>query len=267
MHIAPGEREHNLRKATHFIHQAADAGAQMVLLPEALPYGWTDPSAKEFAGEIPDGRDCSALRSAARERGIFVCSGMVERSGERLFNAAVLIEKDGKVILHHRKINELEFAHDLYAQGDRIAVHETECGRIGLMICADAFVPGHVISRSLALMGAQVILSPCAWAVPQEHDNLAKPYGRLWRDSYIPVAREFGVWIAGCSNVGPIKSGAWAGHRCIGNSLVISDRGEVAFCGRHGVEAEELRFVTITPSASRRATGRVPEVIPTAASD
>lgn len=56
-------------------------------------------------------------------------------------------------------------------------------------------------------MGAQIILSPCAWAVPPDHDNVIEPYGQLWLDNYSPVARDFKMWIAGTSNVGVITGG------------------------------------------------------------
>ncbi len=145
-----------------------------------------------------------------------------------MFNAAVLIDPCGEVILHHRKINELAFARALYAIGDRLGVADTQFGKLGVMICADGFAPGQVISRSLALMGARLILSPCAWAVPADHDNTREPYGQLWLDNYGPVARECGVWIAGCSNVGPITAGEWAGRKCIGNSLVCAPHQPIA---------------------------------------
>jgi predicted amidohydrolase len=96
-------------------------------------------------------------------------------------------------------------------------------------------------------MGARVILSPCAWAVPTDHDNSRTPYGQLWLDSYGPVARDFRLWIAGCSNVGPILRGPWAGRQCIGSSLVVDPCGEVRARGPHGEQAEEILFVGIAP--------------------
>jgi predicted amidohydrolase len=126
---------------------------------------------------------------------------------------------------------------------------------MGLMICADAFVPGQVISRALALMGAQIILSPCAWAVAPEHDNLKEPYGQLWVDNYGPVCRESGVWIAGCSNVGRIEVGAWKGHICIGNSIVMNPDGEVARRGVYGESAEELLLIPIQAGPGSRSAG------------
>lgn len=238
MLVAPGRPAENLARATARIASAAARGAQAVLLPEALDCGWTHPSARELAGPIPDGPACAALREAARRHRVWVCAGLLERAGDRLFNAAVLIAPDGAVRLHHRKIHELDFARGLYACGDRLAVTDTPWGRVGLMICADAFAPGLPIGRGLGALGARLILSPCAWAVPPDHDNLREPYGRLWRDSYGPVAREHALWIAGCSNVGPVTAGVWLGWRCIGCSLVVGPDGAPHAEGPYGREAE-----------------------------
>jgi predicted amidohydrolase len=113
------------------------------------------------------------------------------------------------------------------------------------MICADAFARGQVVSRTLGLMGADIILSPSAWAVPAEHDNHAEPYGKLWLDNYGPVARDFRIWIAGCSNVGPLKAGPWQGRRCIGCSLVVGPNGEQVIMGPYGETAETILQVPI----------------------
>lgn len=246
MLVDPGEPRRNLDRAEQRIAQAAAGGAQIVLLPEALDCGWTHPSANDFAGAIPGGTACERLRAAARQHSLMVCAGLVERSGGRLFNAAVLISAAGDILLHHRKLHELDFARALYDRGDRLGVAETPWGRIGLMTCADAFADGLVVSRMLGHMGAKLILSPCAWAVPPGHDE---PYGQIWRDSYAPPAREFGLIIAGCSNVGPVTSGEWRGWNCIGCSLVMGRDGAPLAQAAHG--AEELLFIElpIPPSA------------------
>lgn len=222
------------------MRKAAAGGARIIVLPEALPFGWMDPGARTAAEEIPSGRFCTALRAAAKELGVFICSGVIERSGSNLFNAAILVSSAGDILLHHRKIHELDIAQNLYARGDRLGVADTAYGRIGLMICADAFAPAQAISRTLGLMGAQLILSPCAWAVPPGHDHSRTPYGQLWMDNYAPVARDFGLWVAGCSNVGPIVSGPWAGHQCIGCSMVVGPDGQQVVSGTYGEAAEEI---------------------------
>ena len=237
MPVVGGQVEANLQRAERCIAEAAQSGAALVLLPEALDCGWCDSSARTLAGSIPDGPACLRLCEAAREHRIHVCAGLVENTNGALYNSAVLISPQGEVLLHHRKINELEMAHDLYAQGDRLAVARTPLGVIGVMICADGFAPGQAVSRALGLMGAQLILSPCAWAVPPDHDNLREPYGQLWLDNYTPVAREFGLWIAGASNVGMVSDGEWSGHKCIGCSLVVNPAGEPVLRGPYAEEA------------------------------
>ena len=240
MLVVPGDKQANLNRAESWIALAASRSADVVVLPEALPLGWTHPSARTLADEIPDGESCARLRAAARAQHIFVCSGLVERAGDKLFNAAVLLDPEGRVLIHHRKIHELDLAHDLYARGDRLSVAETSLGRVGVMICADGFAPGQSISRTLGMMGARVILSPCAWAVPHDHDNEREPYGQLWLDNYGPVAREFGLSIVGVSNVGSITAGPWLGRKCIGNSLVVGPDGWEMVRGPYGEHAEAL---------------------------
>jgi predicted amidohydrolase len=82
---------------------------------------------------------------------------------------------------------------------------------------------------------------------------VAEPYGALWRDSYGPVCREFGMAIAGCSNVGPVVAGAWKGWRCIGSSMVVGPQGEVLAQSPAGDDAESLLIVEI-PATEVRGT-------------
>lgn len=245
MPVIGGQAADNLRCAVEYIAKAATAGAAVVLLPEALDCGWCHSSAQMHADSIPDGGACLRLREAAKAYRIHVCAGLVERSGSHLFNSAILISPEGEVLLHHRKINELAMAHHLYACGDRLAVARTPLGTIGLMICADGFVPGQIVSRALGLMGAQIILSPCAWAVPPDHDNIHEPYGQLWLDNYGPVARDFKLWVVGASNVGAVADGEWSGHNCIGCSLVMNPAGKPALRGPYGSDAAALLLVDV----------------------
>ena len=247
MRVTGGALAGNLARATRRIAEAVAGGAQVVLLPEALDLGWTHPGTAEGAGAVPDGPACRTLRNVARLHSVHVCAGLTERRGDLIYNAAVLISPAGDVILHHRKLNELAIGHASYALGDRLGVVATPLGTFGLMICADAFARGQVVTRTLGLMGAQVILSPCAWAVPADHDNAREPYGQLWRDNYGPVARDFRLWIAGCSNVGPLAAGPWAGRHCIGCSLLVGPDGCERLMGPYGADAEAVLYATVSP--------------------
>jgi predicted amidohydrolase len=247
MRVDGGCPEENLTRAEACIDEAALAGARVILLPEAITLGWTHPSAPTAAEVIPDGKSCERLMARARRHGVYICAGLIEKEQSRVFNAGVLIGPDGSLLLHHRKINELGIGHEYYSMGDRLRVVETPLGTLGLMICADAFAPGQVISRTLAMMGAHVILSPCAWAVPAAHDNIREPYGQLWRDNYGPVARDFKLWIAGASNVGNITAGPWEGRKCIGCSLLVGPNGEQVLMGPYGDTAEAILYAEIDP--------------------
>lgn len=247
MRVDGGERAANLRRARERLDEAASHGGQVAVLPEALNLGWAHPSALRDAEPIPEGPTCELLRESARRHQVFICAGLIERSGEAVFNSAVFISPAGDLLLHHRKLNELELAHEFYAQGDRLAVAATPLATFGMMICADAFAPGQIVSRTLGLMGASVILSPCAWAVPADHDNARDPYGQLWRDSYGPVARDFRLWIAGVSNVGVLSAGAWAGRKCIGTSLLVRPDGSEFLQGSYGTDADAIFYADIEP--------------------
>jgi len=247
MKVVGGDRPANLAHAGEMISSAAARGAQFVLLPEAMDLGWTDPSALTEAEPVPQGKTCSFLSDQARKHKVYICSGLIEETGDEVYNSAVIIDPEGEVILLHRKINELDIGHPYYALGDRLNVCETEFGTIGLMICADASTGDHVIPMALAYMGADVILSPSSWAVLPDHDNNKEPYGGMWKDAYKPIARDFRVWIASCSNVGWMTGGPWKGWKGIGCSMVIGPGGKDALHAPYGEDADTILYVDITP--------------------
>ena len=246
MEVDAGKPEINLDRASARIAEAAANNAKIVLLPEVMDLGWTDPSSKTMAYKIPDGKTCRRLRDAAIKNHIYVCAGIVEKDKDKTYNAAVIIDPSGKVILTHRKINELDIAHDLYDQGDKLNVVHTPLGTLGLYICADATADGNVLSNSLGYMGADIILSPCAWAVPPDYDNNAEPYGDTWKKVYQPVSAKFDLWVVGVSNVGKIEAGPWKNWNCIGSSLVYAPGGKEVLQAPYGAKADTIIYVDIS---------------------
>jgi len=234
----------NLDRADDYIAEAAQRGCQLVVLPECLDLGWTDPSARRMAQPIP-GAHSQRLALAASEAGLYVVAGLVERGADGLHSSAVLIDPLGAILLVHRKINELIIADDLYSVGTQLAVASTGLGTLGISICADNFPDSLAIGRTLAFMGAQIVLSPCCWAVDSDHDNQAQPYGDLWRLAYGELGRTCGLPVVGVSNVGWLEDGPWKGKKAIGCSLATDHAGNVIAEGPYGVSAETLIVVDV----------------------
>ncbi len=250
--VEGGSPEENLKRARDAIREAASSGCKIVVLPECLDLGWTHPSAYQLAKPIP-GAYSEVLAEEARNSSIYVAAGLTERAGDRIHNAAILIDPDGKIILKHRKINVLGIAQDLYSIGDRLGVVETPLGTIGITICADNFPDSLAFAHSLARMGCNLLLSPSAWAVDANHDNEKEPYGGTWKKSYRALSGLFDLTTVGVSCVGWMTGGAWKGRKCIGSSLAVGPGGEIIAEGPYGVDAEGLIVVEVEP---RRFEGR-----------
>ena len=55
MQVEAGNRDSNLAHARTLIQEAAANGARVILLPEVMDLGWTDPSAATDAAPVPGG--------------------------------------------------------------------------------------------------------------------------------------------------------------------------------------------------------------------
>jgi len=237
--VVPGDADANLARAADAIAAAAAERCDAVVLPECLDLGWSWPEAPARAEPIP-GPSTERLAEAARSAAVHVVAGLTERDGDRTYNAAVVIGPDGAILARHRKIHELDFARAVYAQGTTLEVADTALGPVGVDICADNAYESLALGRALAAMGARILLSPCAWAVPPDFDNSLRPYGDEWITAYGALARETGMPVVGVSNVGPVVGGEWEGWRCIGASLAVGADGEVLAQLPFGDDAEAL---------------------------
>jgi predicted amidohydrolase len=218
------------------IAQAASDRCQLVVLPECLDLGWTHPSAVDKAEPVP-GRTFNALAQAAARHALHVVAGITERCNGRIYNTAVLIGPEGELIAMHRKINELDFARELYSCGESLGVASTGIGKVGLTVCADNWPGSLCLGHALGRMGADIMPSPSAWAVDADHDQQRDPYGAEWRAAYQELATQYSLTIIGVSNVGKISAGPWAGRKCIGCSLAVGAGGVTLAQGPYDEEA------------------------------
>jgi len=155
-----GEKERNLATCVARMEEAAAAGAQLLVLPECAIPGYMFGSGDEalpFAEEIP-GPSTEALERECARLGLHVVCGLLERDGDALRNAAVLVGPDG-LIGTYRKTHLPFLGVDRFVvPGDALPVFDTPLGRIGIEICYDLRFPE--VTRSLALQGADMVAHP-----------------------------------------------------------------------------------------------------------
>jgi predicted amidohydrolase len=155
-----GESERNLEACLARMDEAAGRGAELLVLPECAVPGYMFDSAEEalaFAEEIP-GRSTEILERECRRLGLHVVCGLLERDGDALRNAAVLVGPAG-LIGTYRKTHLPFLGVDRFvAPGDELSVYETPLGRIGMEICYDLRFPE--VTRTLALKGADIVAHP-----------------------------------------------------------------------------------------------------------
>jgi predicted amidohydrolase len=226
-----GEKRANVAAVLRYVAAAARARCDVVVFPECVLAGWCSPAARACAEPVP-GPLTRRLGRLARRRRLAVVVGMEERDGARLYNSAVFIGRDGRILARHRKVNELEIGRRLYECGESLGVVEWEGRRVGLDICADSWEPE--ITDGLVGLGAELIFSPCAWAVEPggERTNLH------WiAETYRARTKGRRLLIVAPNSVGAVTQGPWKGRIFQGDSLVVGPNGRRRMKGPTSREA------------------------------
>ncbi len=158
--VHEGTPDHNLERSLFFIKRAAAEGADLVILPELANSGCDlgpRERALDLAEEVPGGPTALAWGEVAKgEAGICIVGGLLEKEGDTLHNSAVLLGPG--VVGRYRKTHLWNREKLLYEPGQELPVFETPLGKIGVLVCYDAWFPE--AARTLALRGAQVLCVP-----------------------------------------------------------------------------------------------------------
>lgn len=151
----------SLQKLADLARDAASAGAQLVVFPEAFLGGY--PKGHDFgvtlgrrslagreefgrlfasAIEVP-GPETELLGATARDRGIHLVVGAIERSGGTLYCTALIFGPDGQLLGKHRKLMPTALERVIWGSGDgsTIPVVPTPLGRLGTVICWENYMP------------------------------------------------------------------------------------------------------------------------------
>ena len=222
--VEGAEPERNFQRAKKFIEAN---NADLILLPETIDFGWTHPYGIENALPIP-GEASDFFCDLAKKHSVWICVGLTEREGEKNYNTAILINRQGDIVLKHRKINLLEVEFPYYEVGAKLEVINTEFGKVGLNICADNYKEALYLGNSLAAMGAQIILSPSSWTVSHELVEGENPYFEKWIGPFSTLAQNHNLIVASTTAVGYIIGGPYVGKKMVGKSLVVGPNGLIS---------------------------------------
>jgi len=155
-----GEKDRNLEMCFARLEEAAAAGAELLVLPECAIPGYMFSSGEEalpHAEEIP-GPATEALERECRRLDLHVVCGLLERDGDVLRNAAVLVGPGGLVGTYRKTHLPFLGVDRFVVPGDELPVFDTPLGRIGIEICYDLRFPE--VTRTLALRGADMVAHP-----------------------------------------------------------------------------------------------------------
>ncbi|WP_109472483.1 carbon-nitrogen family hydrolase [Ornithinimicrobium cavernae] len=204
----------------------AQAGHDLVVLPELWSAGGFDYRAWPDRTQTVDGTVVSRVAEVAREIGAVVHAGsIVEAPGDEagpegrgLWNTSVLLDASGGRVARYRKVHRFGFGNGeprLMEAGEEIVVLDLPAPadglRAGLSTCYDLRFPE--LYRAQVDQGAELFVVPAAWPAPRVE---------AWRLLLRARAVENQCFVLGCNTAGTHARTPMGGH-----SAVIDPRGEV----------------------------------------
>jgi len=198
-----------LDRVDSLTREAASEGAELVLFPEAYVggYPWGLAFGTAVGGRTPAGRraweayhggtvvvpgpETRRLGEAARENGVFLAVGVVERddahSGGTLFCTLLYFGPDGTLLAKHRKLKPTAQERILWGEGDgsTLPVVDTGKGRVGGLICWENYMP--LARMAMYGKGVDIYLAPTADARPR------------WQATLQHIALEGRCFVLGCN--------------------------------------------------------------------
>ncbi|WP_165234693.1 nitrilase-related carbon-nitrogen hydrolase [Aquisphaera insulae] len=270
-----GDKAYNLGRIRELTRRAAGLGAEVVCFHECsiTAYTFLQTLSREeldaLAEPVPDGPSTAALIEIARESGVVVMAGLIEREPDgRLYKSYVAVGPEGYITNYH-KLHPFISPHLTPGRGYRVV--EIRGVKFGFLICYDNNLPENV--RATALLGAEVVVMPHVTGCtpspmpgrgpvdPALWDNRDRdparlrmefdgPKGRGWMMRWLPArAWENGVFAVFANNIGrdfdTIKPGL---------AMVLDPSGEV-LAESHAL-GDDVVVALLTASALEQAPGR-----------
>ncbi len=132
MKVEVGNFEANWKEFKKRFREALEHDPDFLIFPEYCLTGFDewDFSRAELYGEI-----VKRVSELARKAGVYVVFGLLEPYKRCVYNSALLIGRNGEVLLKHRKFQEpMKFC-----TGNTVKTARTEFGKVGIIICGDLY--------------------------------------------------------------------------------------------------------------------------------
>jgi len=170
----------NIMEATRLIREAANKGAQMVVLPESFALMAMHESENiDAAEEQGSGYIQDAIKHCAIDNKVWIVAGSVplkSDDSEKASAASLMFNDKGKIVARYNKIHLFDVdievdkntksehycESDTFEAGNEITVVDTPFGRIGMSICYDLRFP--MLYREMVKCGAEIFLVPSAFS-------------------------------------------------------------------------------------------------------
>ena len=268
--ISGADVQSNLEQAARLMADAAEQGAQLILLPECFAaFGnrtLTEIAAAEFENRGPIR---TFLRQQARELGVWLVGGSIPlpatHNGKALA-CSLVVDDQGKEVARYDKLHlfDVEVADSQrsyqesrdYGYGDRLVCIDTPVGRLGLSICYD--VRFAELYQALRNAGAELIVVPSAFTAVTgaAHWEVLLRARAIESQCYVLAANQGGVHANGRET--------W-GHSCLidpwGEIKACLPQGEGVICGE--IDLQHMNDIRRRmPVAMHRRFEPVEQILP-----
>jgi predicted amidohydrolase len=150
--------DENLATCLRVIREAADNGAEFIVLPETITSWRAAGDYWDNARPIP-GKETDALSDCARQQKISIALSVVESVRDLVHNTGLIFGSNGEIQLKYRKLQlAVGERQSGMTPGDDLPVTHTDLGCLGMQICYDN-THGETL-RVLAAKGAEVVAMP-----------------------------------------------------------------------------------------------------------
>lgn len=226
--IRPGQVGLNESTAAKLIGEAAQSGADLVVLPELWNVGYELERLPQLAQSLTKSSSAQLLCRLAKEYGMYIFGGTIaELKGGNFYNTALVINDKGEIIYKYRKLHLFPKGlkeQDYFTPGDSWGLVDTPWGRFGLAICYDLRFPATI--QNLTLRGANTIIVSAQWPTVRADHWLLLNQAR---------AVDNQVFVLGCNRTGRDASGSYPGW-----SVIVDPLGHMLAGGR---EAEDSGII------------------------